>query len=117
MNYPTSNSIDNLQEYELPGELQELVNSGKAGNLCLVGKAFYTGDGVGQNHEIAYEWYKKAAIKGDVVAQLVIKGMLDSGQGPFKDVNAAFQLMLESSKQKDLFAFMILGWMYQYGKG
>jgi len=35
-----------------------------------VGECYYHGKGVGQNFELAFEWYMKAADKGDMQSQV-----------------------------------------------
>ena len=44
-----------------------------------IGYAYFTGEGVEQNHESAFEWYFKAAEKGEPIAQAMVGNLYEFG--------------------------------------
>jgi hypothetical protein len=51
------------------------------GSQCCLGTYYDTGRGVGQDHVMAAEWYRKSADQGDADAQNNLAACYKKGQG------------------------------------
>ncbi|MDE7108698.1 MAG: sel1 repeat family protein [Muribaculaceae bacterium] len=57
--------------------LRDAALKGDARAMAMLGEAYAKGDGVPYNHELATQYYLRAALKGDPSAALVIAELLD----------------------------------------
>lgn len=83
----------------------------------LLGIAYAKGDGVAKNDGQAAEWYKKAAAKGDVNAELDLGVAYANGTGVPKDLARAITWWNKAAEKDEPNAQHNLGLMYQYGHG
>jgi len=70
-----------------------------------------------ENYAEALKWYRKAADKGDAVAQVLLGGMYYYGKGVPQDYEEALKWYLKSANQGRPLAQISVGWMYYYGEG
>ena len=83
-----------------------------------MGWHYYTGTFVGRNIVKAIDWYRKAADKGDVWAQVDLGQIyLDGERGVNKDYIQAVRLFRKAVRKNDELAFYNLGLCYDLGKG
>jgi TPR repeat protein len=83
-----------------------------------VGMALLEGEGVPKDGSQAFEWFKKAAIGGDVLAHIDLGAMLALGEGGIKeDDPQARHWYLEAVKMNSAYAMTSLGGMYLRGEG
>ena len=61
--------------------LKILAEQGDAEAQFNLGNIYYTGEGVTQDYELAFEWYQKAAHQGHTKAQFNLGTMYYNGQG------------------------------------
>ena len=86
--------------------------------MYQMGWHYYTGTFVGRNIVKAIDWYRKAADKGDVWAQVALGKMyLDGERGVNKDYIQAVRLFRKAVRKSDELAFYDLGLCYDLGKG
>ena len=81
------------------------------------GNMYYYGEGVAQNYEEAFGWYKKAAEQGDADAQYRLGEMYENEEGVAQDYEEAFGWYKKAAEQGDADAQNTLGWMYLNGRG
>ncbi|MDM1546021.1 sel1 repeat family protein [Ignatzschineria indica] len=87
-----------------------------------MGYLYYDGvdiDGVyiKQNYIMAFKWFKKAADKGDIVAQFYLAGLYYNGTGTVQSYFEAFKWYKLAAEQGLAEAQFNLGAMYANGKG
>ena len=86
--------------------------------MYQMGWHYYTGTFVGRNIVKAIDWYRKAADKGDVWAQVDLGQIyLDGERGVNKDYIQAVRLFRKAVRKNDELAFYNLGLCYDLGKG
>jgi TPR repeat protein len=64
-----------------------------------------------QDHNKAFEWFKKAADKGNTDAQLLQAYLLSLGKGTAKDIKQAEELYKKAAQKKPAKAYNDLAWM------
>ena len=72
---------------------------------------------VTQNHELALEWYLKAARQGHAKAQYHLGYMYLHGSGVAQDYEKAFAWYLKAAEQGNTLAQSIVALMYNKGEG
>lgn len=83
-----------------------------------LGQLYYSGENVKKNYRVAFEWYKKAAESGHVLAQrMVAEMLLEGSQEIKKNRKLAFYWMQCAAMQDDTTALERLGDMYAKGEG
>lgn len=82
-----------------------------------VGEAYYTGDGVTQNLDEAFNWFSKAAAKGDNRAKLMIAAMYEKGECRFKGPTDAVPIYKELAEAGDAVGQHNLAKLYVSGFG
>ena len=86
--------------------------------MYQMGWHYGTGTFIGKNIVKAIDWYRKAADKGDVWAQVALGKMyLDGERGVNKDYIQAVRLFRKAARKSDELAFYNLGLCYDLGKG
>ena len=94
------------------------ANGGDMTAQVAVGEAYAAGAGVTQDLSAAAEWYKKAADKGDVAAQLHLAILYrDGGKGFERDMTQAAGWYLKAADQGDVGAQGMMGTLYSAGQG
>jgi len=81
------------------------------------GHVYYFGKGVPVDYPKAIEWYSKAALGGNSVAQFNLAVMYERGQGVVKDYDRAIELYRMAAEQGYTAAQNALGNFYRLGTG
>ena len=84
-----------------PSEIADLKAKAEAGDPSAqekLGKAYQDGDGIPQNDDLAWKWYRKAADQGDAAAENNLGIMYRLGEGPRQRRSGA--LVLEGGKAR-----------------
>ena len=76
---------------------------------------YYSGEGVGQDYNVALEWYQKAAEQGDATAEANIGLMYQEGQGVAQNYAGAADWLLKAAKQGLSYAQNRLAIIYESG--
>jgi hypothetical protein len=77
-----------------------LAGSGINGaDLCNIGYAYDVGDGIQMNKTKAVDYYRRAAEKGDIVAQYNLGVCYENGNGVTKDIDVAKNWYKEAASQ------------------
>ena len=101
--------------------MEKLIKQAEQGNSeaqYQLGKLYYSGENVKKNYRVAFEWYKKAAESGHVLAQrMVAEMLLEGSQEIKKNRKLAFYWMQCAAMQDDTIALERLGDMYAKGEG
>ena len=82
-----------------------------------LGYVYYNGQGVEQDYQKAFNWYRKAAEAGDTIAQSNLGYMYYQGQGVEQDYEKAFIWYQKSAEGGNVTAQSNLGYMYYSGQG
>jgi len=83
-----------------------------------LGYIYLTGKGLAQDYARAFEWYKKAAEKGDLAAQLHLAQLYrDGGKGLPREMAQAAEWYRKAAEQGDAGAQATLGTLYSIGQG
>lgn len=98
-------------------ELTPLVNSGDPAAQVLYGDMHMKGQGVIQNHVMAWSWYKLAADAGDVEAQFKVASMYRQGLGIPIDLTMAVDYYRRAAEQNHVEAQATLGLFHLKGLG
>ena len=99
-------------------KLLERAEQGDSEAQYQLGKLYYSGENVKKNYRVAFEWYKKAAESGHVLAQrMVAEMLLEGSQEIKKNRKLAFYWMQCAAMQDDTTALERLGDMYAKGEG
>jgi TPR repeat protein len=101
-------------------EISQLQAKAEAGELAAqasLAKAYEEGDGVQQNDELAFKWYRKAAEHGDPDAQNRVGLMYNLGRGTQRNKEQAVGWFHKAARQKNAKAMFNLGAAYYNGEG
>jgi TPR repeat protein len=98
-------------------QLQALAAGGDAGSQLKLAQAYEKGEGVPQDPEIAFRWYRKAADQGDARAQNRVGEMYRAGEGVPGDKQEAVRWYQKSARQGNAEAMCNLGAAYYNGDG
>jgi hypothetical protein len=94
------------------------ANAGDAAAQVLLGESYESGKGVERDLKQAAEWYKKAAEKGDLAAELHLAALYrDGGKGLPRDMAEAAAWYRKAAEQGDAGAQATLGTLYSIGQG
>ena len=94
------------------------ANAGDAAAQVLVGESYAAGKGVERDLQQAAEWYKKAAEKGDLVAELHLAALYrDGGKNFPRDMAQAAEWYRKAAEQGDAGAQATLATLYSIGQG
>jgi TPR repeat protein len=94
------------------------ANAGDAAAQVLLGESCAAGKGVARDLKQAAEWYKKAAEKGDLAAELHLAALYrDGGKGFPRDMDQAAAWYRKAAEQGDAGAQATLGTLYSIGQG
>lgn len=75
------------------------------------------GAGVEQDYREAVRWYRKSAVQGVAVSQVILGRMYDIGEGVEQDYKEAVKWYRKAAEQGDAKGLANLGSMYGRGKG
>ena len=93
------------------------AETGNAGALLIVGRAYYKGEGVQQDYKKAFECFVRAARKGKVKALYNLGMMYRKGEGVPQNNGQAFKCYTMAAQKGMAEAQLALGFMYWNGKG
>jgi hypothetical protein len=94
------------------------ADAGDAAAQVLVGESCAAGKGVERDLKQAAEWYKKAAAKGDLPAELHLAALYRDGAKGFpRDMAQAAEWYRKAAEQGDAGAQATLGTLYSIGQG
>jgi len=106
------------QQAGIDAALLVKANGGDATAQVAVGESYASASGVAQDLKLAAEWYRKAADKGDVAAQLHLAVLYrDGGKGFERDMAQAAEWYLKAADQGDVGAQGMMGTLYSVGQG
>ncbi|MBE6733889.1 MAG: toll/interleukin-1 receptor domain-containing protein [Ruminococcaceae bacterium] len=98
-------------------EMEEAAEEGSVLAMTYLGDSIYDGKwGLAANKEKAYEWWRKAADKGEPAAMYFMAYGYQVGECFEKDYGLALMYALSSSEHKFPRAFRILGRAYENGR-
>ncbi|HIE02149.1 MAG TPA: sel1 repeat family protein [Thiotrichaceae bacterium] len=101
-------------------DIDLLHNAAERGDVAAqfqLATAYYTGQGVSQNHAEAVKWYLKLAKKGFAAAQHNLATAYSRGEGVPQSDEKAFGWYLKAAEQGDSRAQNNLGNLYKRGQG
>jgi TPR repeat protein len=94
------------------------ANAGDPAAQVLVGDSYAAGKGVAYDLTRASEWYRKAADKNDLSAELHLAALYrDGGKGLPRDMEQAAAWYRKAADQGDVGAQATLGLLYSLGQG
>jgi TPR repeat protein len=94
------------------------ANAGDAAAQVQLGESYAAGKDVGQDLQQAAEWYKKAADKGDLAAELHLAVLYrDGGKDLPREMKQAAEWYRRAAEQGDASAQATLGTLYSIGQG
>jgi TPR repeat protein len=95
------------------------ANAGDAAAQVLVGESYAGAKGVARDYKLAAEWYRKAADKGDIPAEMHLAVLYRDGGGKAipRDMVQAAEWYRKAAEQGDVAAQGILGTLYSMGQG
>jgi hypothetical protein len=98
-----------------------LVARASAGNAAAqvrVGECYAAGQGVARDLQQAAEWYRRAADKGDMAAEVHLAALYrDGGKGFPRQMDQAAEWYRRAAEQGDAGAQGTLGLLYSIGQG
>lgn len=98
-------------------QLWQCAEQGNASAQSDLGVMYFSGNGISQDYQKAFEWFSKAAPQGDIQAQYSLGFMYHQGQGVAQNYAKAAQWYSQAAEQNDAFAQFTLGYMYLSGLG
>ena len=98
-------------------EAKIAADRGEAEAHTLIGRIYSEGHGVPQNHQVASEWFLKAAELGDPLGSLQAALLLAEGKGIKRDFKLAAKLFEASAKKGNLLAQYNLALLIADGRG
>jgi predicted aspartyl protease len=116
-------TVDDLARAVRSGDvlaLAQLRALGDKGDVIAqfnLGVIYESGDGVPKDHELAAQWYLKAAEQGDADAEYQMGWMNEAGEGVPKNAALAAQWYRKASEQGSADAEFSLGSMFREGRG
>lgn len=111
-NYPLNYSDQLLKFRHMSTEKED---SGMEDMLNKIGKAYYRGFGVKQDHERAVCFFKKAASMGNAEAMFHLGQCLEEGDGIERDVQRAFDCYSDAVRAGSVAAMIRIGDLYWNG--
>jgi TPR repeat protein len=95
------------------------ANTGDPVSQVAVGEVYAAGNGVARDYKQAAEWYRKAADKGDIAAEMHLAALYRDGGGKYfvRDMAQAAEWYRKAAEQGDVTAQGILGTLYSVGQG
>ena len=93
-------------------QIQTSANQGDPSAQYSLGLKYYSGEGVSQSYNKAFEWYQKAAMQNYSDAQYNLGYMYENGKGTSKDLSKALNWYKKSALQGDADAQNQLGLIY-----
>jgi TPR repeat protein len=97
--------------------LRPLAEKGNASAQHIIGKMYYLGQGIPQNHLEAMKWFQRSADHGNALAQHNLGVMHYMGQGVTQDYKEAAKWFRLSAEQGNAAAQNNLGKMHYMGLG
>ena len=98
-------------------KLRKTAEKGDADAQCMMGHAYYHGEGVQQDREAAVSWYRKAAEQGDASAQCMMGNAYYRGLGVEQDHEAAVSWYRKAAEKGYEYAQRCMGFAYYNGRG
>lgn len=95
-------------------DTQRLAEQGDANSQNKLGNMYSNGEGVSQDYNKAFSWYKKSATQGNSEAQLSL-GVLYAGLRG--DEVEGFKWMYKAAEQGNAEALLNIGMAYEHGVG
>ena len=102
---------------ELEQQLLEHAEQGDAQAQYEVGRRFWNGDGVDQDHKQAADWFDRAARQGLAAAQCALGLCYERGDGVEQDMWQAAAWYQWAAQQDDVEAQLRLSECYEKGRG
>jgi len=94
------------------------ANAGDPAAQVQVGESYAAGKGIAHDLNQAAEWYRKAAAKNDVSAELHLAALYrDGGKGFPRDMEQAADWYRKAAELGDVTAQATLGLLYSLGQG
>ena len=104
-------------ERQLEQQLLEHAEQGDAQAQYEVGRRFWNGDGVDQDHKQAADWFDRAARQGLAAAQCALGLCYERGDGVEQDMWQAAAWYQWAAQQDDVEAQLHLSECYEKGRG
>lgn len=82
-----------------------------------LGELYSNGLGVSQDHDMARQWWEKAAARGFITAQLHLGYLYYQGEGVRQDYGMARQWWEKAAAQHNPSAQALVGSLYEHGEG
>lgn len=82
-----------------------------------IGILYSKGRGVSQDHDMARQWWEKAAARGFITAQLHLGYLYYQGEGVRQDYGMARQWWEKAAAQHNPSAQALVGSLYEHGEG
>ena len=105
------------RERQLEQQLLEQAEQGDAQAQYEVGRRFWNGDGVDQDHKQAADWFDRAARQGLAAAQCALGLCYERGDGVEQDMWQAAAWYQWAAQQDDAEAQLRLAECYEKGQG
>ena len=105
------------RERQLEQQLLEHAAQGAAQAQYEVGRRFWNGDGVDQDHKQAADWFDRAARQGLAAAQCALGLCYERGDGVEQDMWQAAAWYQWAAQQDDVEAQLHLSECYEKGRG
>ena len=105
------------RERQLEQHLLEHAEQGDAQAQYEVGRRFWNGDGVDQDHKQAADWFDRAARQGLAAAQCALGLCYERGDGVEQDMWQAAAWYQWAAQQDDVEAQLHLSECYEKGRG
>ena len=105
------------RERQLEQQLLEHAEQGDAQAQYEVGRRFWNGDGVDQDHKQAADWFDRAARQGLAAAQWALGLCYERGDGVEQDMWQAAAWYQWAAQQDDVEAQLHLSECYEKGRG
>ena len=105
------------RERQLEQQLLEHAEQGDAQAQYEVGRRFWNGDGVDQDHKQAADWFDRAARHGLAAAQCALGLCYERGDGVEQDMWQAAAWYQWAAQQDDVEAQLHLSECYEKGRG
>ena len=98
-------------------QLRKAAEQGDAETQFSLGRIYFFGRGVPQDHKQAAKWYRQAAEQGHTKAQFMLGEMYARGSGVPWDYRETVKWYRRAAEAGDAGAHFKLGLMYEYGEG
>ena len=94
------------------------ATAGDTASQVLLGDCYASGKGVTRDLNLAAEWYRKAADKGDISGEVHLAALYRDGGRDFpRDMTQAAEWYRKAAEQGDVTAQATLGVLYSIGQG